>query len=88
MKVAYVRSLPCRIQNFDLNDCICRVCRYIVIQTDEEEDELKKLGFNSIEVDISDKFIEELLVEYLEFILFPLIIDQINHENKKKIDKV
>ena len=51
---------------------------YEVIQTESLQDELQKLGFNSIKVDMSDEFIEELLVEYLEFVLFPSIIDQIN----------
>ena len=61
---------------------------YEVIQTENLQDELKKLGFNSINVKIPDQFIEELLVEYLEFILFPLIIDQINQEKRKMIDNV
>ena len=61
---------------------------YEVIQTDSLQDELQKLGFNSINVKIPDKFIEELWVEYLEFVLFPSIIDQINIQNRKMIDKV
>ena len=50
------------------------------------QDRLKSLGFSSINVKIPDKLIKELLAEYLELVLFPLIIHQINEENKRKID--
>ena len=59
-----------------------------VLQTEGLQDKLKELGFKGINVKIPEKFIEELLVEYLEFVLFPLIIDQINQENRKMIDKI
>ena len=61
---------------------------YEVIQTDSLQDGLQKLEFNRINVKIPHKLIKELLVEYLEFVLFPSIIDQINSQNRKKINKV
>ena len=60
---------------------------YEVIQTESLQDGLKKLEFNRINVKIPHKFIKELWVEYLEFVLFPSIIDQIN-QNRKMIDNV
>ena len=57
---------------------------YEVIQTESLQDGLKKLEFNRINVKIPHKFIKELWVEYLEFVLFPSIIDQIN-QNRKMI---
>ena len=51
------------------------------------QDKLKSLGFSDMKVDFQEKIICELCQEYLEFLLFPLIIYQINEENKRKNDK-
>ena len=61
---------------------------FVVKQTDIQQDKLKSLGFSGINVEMQDKIIEELLVEYLEFVVFPLYLQKINSQNRKMIDKV
>ena len=67
--------------------------RFIAISTEEGfeikpneelQDKLKSLGFSSLSLKIRDKVIEDLLVEYLRFLFFPLCIDLIQKENKNK----
>ena len=61
---------------------------FVVKQTDIQQDKLKSLGFSGINVEMQDKIIEELLVEYLEFVVFPLYLQKINSQNRKMIEKV
>ena len=67
--------------------------RFIAISTEEGfeikpneelQDNLKNLGFSSLTLKIKDETIEELLVEYLRSLFFPLCIDLIQKENKNK----
>ena len=55
------------------------------IKTNEElQEKLKNLGGLCLTLKIIDKVIEELWVEYLRFLFFPLCIDLIEKENKNK----
>ena len=55
------------------------------IQMNEElQDKLKSFGVLCLTLKIIDKVIEDLWVEYLRFLFFPLCIDVIQKENKNK----
>ena len=81
-------SKNCRVKGLDLEfKLTLSEGDFEVNQTETLQDKLKSLGFSGIKVDIQDKIIHSLCLEYLEFLLFPLIIYQINEENKRKKDK-
>ena len=77
-----------RIKKLDLEFTLTLLeDEFEVKQTEILREKLKSLGFSGMKVDFQEKIICELCQEYWEFLLFPLIIYQINEENKRKIDK-
>ena len=78
----------CKIKELGLEfELILSDDEFEVKQTEMLQDKLKSLGFSSMEVHIQEKIMCEMCQEYLEFVLLPLIIYQINEENKRKIDR-
>ena len=76
-----------RIKELDLEFILTLLeDEFEVKQTEMLQEKLKSLGFSGVKVDFQEKIICELCQEYLQFLLFPLIIYQINEENKRKID--
>ena len=58
-----------------------------VKQTDALQENLKRLGFSRMKIRIQEWLMDLLCKEYLEFVIFPLIIYSINEENKKKTNQ-
>ena len=77
--------IRCEIEENYLNFIAISTKDGFEIKPNEElQDKLKSLEFSSLTLKIKDKIIEELWVDYLRFIIFPLCIDLIQKENKNK----